>query len=92
MIILFSLLSRTEASILWSFFLLIFIWSVGCIVGIPSFWDIYLYLLYIHTCGILLIIGHPKVRNYIFEMQLYSQYISAFTLKNAYHFHTCPCK
>jgi hypothetical protein len=34
---LFPLLSRTEASTLWSSFFLNFIWSISCIVGIPSF-------------------------------------------------------
>jgi hypothetical protein len=42
-IILFPLLSRTEASTLWSSFFLSFIWSVCCIVCILSFWaNIYL--------------------------------------------------
>ncbi|CRH48747.1 Uncharacterised protein [Chlamydia trachomatis] len=34
---LFLLLRRTEASTLWSSFFLSFMWSVNCILGIPSF-------------------------------------------------------
>jgi hypothetical protein len=36
--ILLLLLRRTEVSILWSSFLLSFMLSVNCILGIPSFW------------------------------------------------------
>jgi hypothetical protein len=37
-IILFPLLSRTEASTLWSSFFLSFMWSINCILSIPSFY------------------------------------------------------
>ena len=37
MSILFPLLRRTEVSTLWSSFFLSFMWSVNCILGIPSF-------------------------------------------------------
>ena len=36
--ILFTLLRRTEAFKLWSFFFLSSMWSVNCILGIPNFW------------------------------------------------------
>jgi hypothetical protein len=39
MVALFPLISRTEASTLWSSFFLSFIWSLNCIVGIPSFFS-----------------------------------------------------
>jgi hypothetical protein len=43
LLILFPLLSRTEASTLWSSLLLSFMWSTSCIVGIPhSFPNIHL--------------------------------------------------
>ena len=35
----FPLLRKTEVSILWSSFFLSFIWSLNCILRIPSFWD-----------------------------------------------------
>ena len=38
MCILFMLLRRTRISILWSSFSLSFIWSMNCILDIPSFW------------------------------------------------------
>ena len=43
MIILFTILSGIEASTLWSFFLLKFIWPLRCFMGILSFWVISTY-------------------------------------------------
>jgi hypothetical protein len=37
--ILFTLLRRNKVSTLWSSFFFSFMWSVNCILGIPSFWD-----------------------------------------------------
>jgi hypothetical protein len=36
--VLFPLLRRTKATLLWSSFFLSFIWSVNCILGIPNLW------------------------------------------------------
>ena len=52
LIILFPLLSRTEASTLWSSFLLSFMWSMSCIVGIPhSLANIHLSVITYHVCS-----------------------------------------
>ena len=49
--ILFSLLRSTEASTLWSFFFLGFIWSVNWILNIPKFWAyIHLSVSAYHVC------------------------------------------
>jgi hypothetical protein len=50
-IMLISLLNRIESSILWSFFLLTFICSVGCIVGVLGTWvNIHLAVSTCHVC------------------------------------------
>jgi hypothetical protein len=52
MVILCPLLGRTEASTLWSSFFLSFIWSVSCIMGIPSFLSkIHLSVSTYHMCS-----------------------------------------
>jgi hypothetical protein len=61
MIILFPLLSRIEASTLWSSFLLNFIWV--CIVGILSFWANITYP-WVHTVCILLGLGYLTQDNF----------------------------
>ena len=53
------LLRRTEASTLWSSFLLSFIWSVSCIVGIPSFCSIiHLSVSTYHLCSFVTNLPH----------------------------------
>jgi hypothetical protein len=50
--ILFPLQRRTEVSILWSSFFLSFMWSVNCILGIPSFCtNIHLSVSAYHVCS-----------------------------------------
>jgi hypothetical protein len=50
--ILFLLLRRTEALILWSSFFLSFMWYVNCILGILSFWaNIHLSVSVYHVCS-----------------------------------------
>jgi hypothetical protein len=49
--ILLPLLRRTKVSKLWSLFLLSIMWSVICILGIPSFWaNIHLFVCVCHVC------------------------------------------
>ena len=50
-------LLRTEASKLWSSFFLSFIWSVSCIMGIPTFFLISTYK-WVHTMCVLLWLGY----------------------------------
>jgi hypothetical protein len=58
MCILFPLLRRIEVSTLWSSFFLSFIWSVNCVLGIPSFWaNIHLSVSVYHVCSF--VIGLP---------------------------------
>jgi hypothetical protein len=58
--ILFSLLRRTEASTLWSSLFLSFMWSVNCILGIPSFWaSTHLSVNAYHVCSF--VIGLPHL-------------------------------
>ena len=59
--ILFHLVRRTQVSTLWSFFFLSFIWSVNCILGIPSFWDnIHLSLSTYHVCSFVIGLPHSE--------------------------------
>ena len=59
LIILFPLLSRTEASTLWSSFLLSFMWSVSCIMGIPcSLPNIHLSVSTYHVCSFVTELPH----------------------------------
>jgi hypothetical protein len=51
LIILFPLLSWTEASTLWSSFLLSFMWSMSCIVGIPCSCALSFSKVYFYECG-----------------------------------------
>jgi hypothetical protein len=52
LIILFLLLSRTEASTHWSSFLLSFLWSMCCIIGIPhTLPNIHLTVSTYHMCS-----------------------------------------
>ena len=58
MSILFPLLRGTEAYTLWSSFILSFMWSENCILGIPSFWaNIHLPVSAYHVCSF--VIGLP---------------------------------
>ena len=57
--ILFPLLKRTEACILWSSFFLSFMWSVNCILGIPNFGDnIHLSVSAYHVCFFMIGLPH----------------------------------
>ena len=57
--ILFPLLRRNEASTLWSFFFLSFMWPVNCILSIPSFWaNIDLTLSAYHVCSFVTRLPH----------------------------------
>jgi len=56
-VFLFPLLRRTEASTLWSFFFLSFMWSVNCILDFPSFWAMHLSMSVYHVCSF--VIGLP---------------------------------
>jgi hypothetical protein len=52
------LLKKTEVSTLWTAFLLSFMWSGNCILGIPSFWvNIHLSVSAYHVCSF--VIGLP---------------------------------
>ena len=54
-VIIFSLLCRFEASILWSFFFLSSKWFVCCIMGILSFWaNMHLLVSTYHMCSVCL--------------------------------------
>ena len=53
------LLRRTEAYTLWSSFFLSFMWSVNCILGIPSFWsNIHLSVSEYHVCSFMIGLLH----------------------------------
>jgi hypothetical protein len=72
-IILFSLLSRTEAPTLWSCFFLSFIWSVSNIVDILSFLaNIHLLVCTYHVCSYTTEIFKPKLKWYL---KIHSQYL-----------------
>jgi hypothetical protein len=60
MSIFFSLLRKTEASTLCSYFFLNFTWPVNCILGIPSFWatTIHLPVSAYHVCSFLTGLSH----------------------------------
>ena len=65
-IILFPLLSRTEAFTFYSFFFLSFIWSMSCMVGILSFFpNIYLSVSTYHVCSF--VIGLPHSGLYFLD-------------------------
>jgi hypothetical protein len=56
---LFSLLSRTEASNLWSFILLSFMWSVSCTMGVPcTLTNTHLLLSTYHVCSFVTELPH----------------------------------
>jgi len=72
LIILFPHLSRTEASTLWSSFLLNFIWFVSYIVGIPSFLpNIHLLVSTFHVRSFM--IGLPHSGWYFLDPSICSQ-------------------
>jgi hypothetical protein len=59
--IVFPLLSRTEVSTLGSSFILSFMWSVNCILGIPSFWaNIHLSVSTDHVCSFVIGLPHSE--------------------------------
>jgi hypothetical protein len=61
LIILIPLLSRTEASTLWFSFLLSFMWSVSCIMGIPqSLPNIHLSVSTYHVCSFMTELPHSE--------------------------------
>jgi hypothetical protein len=55
----FPLLRRTELSTLRSSFFFSFMWSVNCIVGIPSFWaNTHLSVSTYHECSFVIELHH----------------------------------
>jgi hypothetical protein len=55
-------LKNIQLSILWSSFFLSFIWSVNCILGIPSFWaNIHLSVSICHVCTSVLLRKGNKI-------------------------------
>jgi hypothetical protein len=78
-IILFPLLSRIEASTLWSSFFMSFIWSVRCILGILSFMpNIHLSVNTYHACSLVTRLPYSRWNFLIPSICLWISWIHCF--------------